>query len=81
MFNHPEIPSETDALEEVQEFLPPQRVITIAQILKEGKPTKYVLMAGEQIIECVEGFEHLVEELLTAFDELTPESELGAATF
>ena len=87
MFASREVPSpEETPLVEGHEVVVSQRVLTIAQILVEGKKTKYALVAGDQIIDCVEGFEALVQELLSAFDELTSEAErseveLSAATF
>ena len=82
MFQHPIEPAtEETVLTEGHEVVTSQRVLTIAQIIVEGKKTKYALVAGDQIVDCVDGFEELVQELLTAFDELAPEAELGAATF
>ena len=81
MFDHSEdLAAEqvTDPTEAVPQV---QRALSIVQLYKEDGKHKYVIIVNDQIIDCVDGYEALVQELLTAFDELTPEAELGAATF
>lgn len=81
MFDHSE-DLETKLPAELAEAEPQvQKALSIVQLRQESGKHKYVIIVNDHIVDCVDGYEALVQEMLTAFDELTPEAELGAATF